>query len=65
MKGTVRWFNPDKGFGFLLGEDQNDYFVHFSNINSDGFKTLRQDDQVSFEVEQGSKGPEATNVTVL
>jgi CspA family cold shock protein len=65
MHGSVRWFSDQKGYGFLTGEDGNDYFIHFSNINGEGFKTLRQDDQVSFEVEQGSKGPEASNVTVL
>jgi CspA family cold shock protein len=63
--GTVKWFNEKKGFGFIEREDGPDVFVHFSAINSDGFKTLNEGDKVSFEVEQGQKGPAAANVTVL
>lgn len=50
MKGNVKWFDPRKGFGFIVGEDGNDYFVHFSNILADGFRTLRADTEVEFEV---------------
>ncbi len=63
--GTVKWFNEKKGFGFIEREDGSDVFVHFSAINADGFKTLNEGDKVSFEVEQGQKGPAATNVKVL
>jgi CspA family cold shock protein len=63
-QGTVKWFNEQKGFGFIEREDGPDVFVHFSAINADGFKTLNEGDKVSFEVEQGQKGPAATNVTV-
>ncbi len=63
--GTVKWFNDSKGFGFIEQENGNDLFVHHSSINSTGFKSLNEGDQVSFDVEQGQKGPAASNVTVL
>ncbi|MBW2221509.1 MAG: cold-shock protein [Deltaproteobacteria bacterium] len=62
VKGTVKWFNDKKGFGFLSREDGDDVFVHFSNIEGDGFKTLREGDPVEFEVQDGPKGPQAVNV---
>ena len=64
LKGTVKWFNKDKGFGFISGEDGNDYFVHYSNINAKGFRSLEEGQAVSFEVTEGAKGPVASNVTV-
>jgi len=64
-KGTVKWFNAKKGFGFISDEDGNDVFVHFSALLMDGFKTLEEGDQVEFEVIEGEKGPQAANVTKL
>lgn len=61
-KGTVKWFNESKGFGFLECEDGQDVFVHYSAISGDGFKTLTEGDAVSFDVENGQKGPKAVNV---
>ena len=63
--GKVKWFNGDKGFGFIEqdGSDQ-DVFVHFSAIQGDGFRNLYEGDEVEFDIEQGQKGPQATNVTV-
>lgn len=63
--GTVKWFNERKGFGFIGQEDGPDVFVHHSAINADGFKTLSEGDRVSFEIEQGQKGPSARNVSVI
>ncbi|MDQ3964589.1 MAG: cold-shock protein, partial [Actinomycetota bacterium] len=61
--GTVKWFNEAKGYGFITPEDgSKDLFVHFSNIEADGFKTLAEGSTVSFEARQGQKGPEAVNV---
>ena len=63
--GTVKWFNDSKGFGFIEQEDGPDVFVHHSAINASGFKSLNEGDQVSFDIEQGQKGPAAANVSVI
>ncbi|MDA8324608.1 MAG: cold-shock protein [Nitrospiraceae bacterium] len=60
--GKVKWFNEAKGFGFITADDGSEVFVHFSSIKSDGFKTLAEGQAVSFEVEQGPKGPRTVNV---
>jgi CspA family cold shock protein len=65
IKGTVKWFNERKGFGFLSRDEGDDVFVHYSNIQSSGFKNLTEGQQVQFEVEDGPKGPTAVNVTPL
>ena len=62
--GTAKWFNSSKGYGFIEQEDGPDVFVHFSGINATGFKSLYEGDNVTFDVEQGPKGPAAVNVTV-
>ena len=64
INGTVKWFNAEKGFGFITGEDGNDVFVHFSQINKDGFKTLEEGQKVTFDVVEGQKGLQAANVTI-
>ncbi len=64
-KGTVKWFNNQKGYGFISDEQGNDVFVHYSGLNMDGFKSLEEGQEVEFEVVQGDKGPQATNVTRL
>lgn len=62
-KGIVKWFNEKKGYGFIEREDGEDVFVHHSAINAPGFKTLEQGDRVTFDIEPGSRGPKAANVT--
>ena len=62
-QGTVKWFNAEKGFGFITGQDGKDVFVHFSAIQSDGFKTLEEGQAVSYDVEDGARGLQAVNVT--
>jgi CspA family cold shock protein len=63
--GIVKWFNDAKGFGFIEQEEGDDVFVHHSAINATGFKSLKEGDRVSFDVQQGPKGPAAANVTVI
>ncbi len=65
MKGTVKWFDGKKGYGFITKEDGQDIFVHFSAIQTDGFRTLRENQKVEFDVQQGDKGPQAVNVKPL
>jgi len=65
VKGTVKWFNATKGYGFISTENGDDVFVHYSAIETDGFKTLEEGQQVQFEIVTGEKGPQATNVTKL
>jgi CspA family cold shock protein len=63
--GKVKWFNDDKGYGFITPEGGEDVFVHFSEIQSDGFRSLREDDEVEFEITQGAKGLQAVKVRKL
>jgi CspA family cold shock protein len=63
VNGTVKWFNQEKGFGFITSEEGSDVFVHFSQINKPGFKTLEEGEAVTFEITEGQKGPQASNVT--
>ena len=65
MKGTVKWFNNQKGYGFISDEQGNDVFVHYSGLNMGGFKSLDEGAEVEFDVVNGAKGPQATNVTKL
>ncbi|WP_445593958.1 cold shock-like protein CspB [Bacillus velezensis] len=63
LEGKVKWFNSEKGFGFIEVEGQDDVFVHFSAIQGEGFKTLEEGQAVSFEIVEGNRGPQAANVT--
>jgi CspA family cold shock protein len=65
MNGTVKWFNAEKGFGFITGEDGTDVFAHFSQIKTDGYKKLEEGQKVSYDVVKGPKGPQAENITVI
>ena len=65
MRGKVKWFNAEKGYGFIEGQDGKDVFVHFSAIEQDGFKTLDEGQEVEFEVAEGARGPQAANVVKL
>ena len=65
MQGKVKWFNAEKGYGFIEGQDGKDVFVHFSAIEQDGFKTLDEGQEVEFEVVEGARGPQAANVVKL
>jgi cold shock protein len=65
MQGTVKWFNAEKGFGFIESSEGGDVFVHFSAIQSEGFKSLEEGQRVSFDVVQGNRGPQAENVRAV
>lgn len=65
MTGTVKWFNADKGFGFITKENGEDIFAHFSQIQADGFKSLNEGDKVSFTIGKGARGEQAENITTL
>jgi cold shock protein len=65
MQGKVKWFNADKGYGFIETEEGNDVFVHFSAIQSDGFKTLDEEQSVKFDVVEGNRGSQAENVVAI
>jgi CspA family cold shock protein len=65
MTGTVKWFNSEKGYGFITDENGKDIFCHFSQIKKDGFKTLEEGEKVSFDVVDGPKGPQAENIVSL
>ncbi|MGT2914337.1 cold-shock protein [Streptococcus dysgalactiae] len=64
-QGTVKWFNAEKGFGFISTENAQDVFAHFSAIQTNGFKTLEEGQKVEFDVEEGQRGPQAVNITKL
>lgn len=64
-QGTVKWFNAEKGFGFISTENDQDVFAHFSAIQTNGFKTLEEGQKVEFDVEEGQRGPQAVNITKL
>ena len=64
-KGTVKWFNNQKGYGFISDEEGKDVFVHYSGLNMEGFKSLEEGQEVEFDVVDGAKGPQATNVVKL
>ena len=64
-KGKVKWFNDKKGYGFIEMEGGKDVFVHYQSIQGDGFKTLKEGDEVNFDVTEGAKGPQAANVTKI
>ena len=64
-KGTVKWFNNQKGYGFISDESGKDVFVHYSGLNMDGYKTLEEGAAVSFDIVDGEKGPQSVNVTIL
>lgn len=65
MTGTVKWFNNQKGYGFISDSEGNDVFVHYSGLNMDGFKSLEEGQAVEFDVTEGNKGPQAVNVVKL
>jgi CspA family cold shock protein len=65
VQGTVKWFSDSKGYGFIEREDGDDVFVHFSAIQATGFRSLQEGQRVEFTIEQGAKGPQATNVVLL
>ncbi len=65
MRGTVKWFDPKKGYGFITKEDGQDIFVHWTAIQMEGFRTLEEGQEVEFEVTEGRKGPQAANVRVV
>ncbi|MEE8826634.1 MAG: cold-shock protein [Eubacteriales bacterium] len=64
-KGKVKWFNAEKGYGFITGEDGKDVFVHFSAIQGEGFKSLEEGQEVTYDVQQGARGPQAANVVKM
>jgi CspA family cold shock protein len=65
MNGTVKWFNAEKGYGFITGEDGKDIFAHYSAIIGDGYKSLENGQKVSFDVTNGARGPQAANIVKL
>jgi len=65
LNGTVKWFNDEKGFGFISGEDGQDVFAHFSQIQAEGRKSLVEGQKVTFDVERNDRGPSATNIRIL